>query len=120
MAQTGRSAGPAGRNVTRGAPVILGFRSQSRGPRPLGGALLADGALQLGLHEGVEVAVEDGPGVARLVVRPQVLDHLVRMQDIAPDLVAPAGLDVLALERADLLLLLLERALEQPGLEDLD
>src|SRR5438046_10389245 len=42
------------------------------------------------------------------------------MEHVAPDLVAPAGLDVLALELADLLLLLLERALEQPGLEDLD
>ena len=42
------------------------------------------------------------------------------MQDVAPDLVAPAGLDVLALERAQLGLLLLERALEEPRLEDLD
>ena len=42
------------------------------------------------------------------------------MQHVAPDLVAPAGLDVLALELADLRLLLLERPLEQPGLEDLD
>ena len=42
------------------------------------------------------------------------------MQDVAPDLVAPASLDVLALELASLLLLLLERPLEQPGLEDLD
>ncbi len=60
------------------------------------------------------------PVLPGLVVGPQVLDHLVRMQHVAPDLVAPAGLDVLALELADLLLLLLERTLEQPGLEDLD
>ena len=60
------------------------------------------------------------PGVAGLVAGPQVLDHLVRVQDVAPDLVAPAGLDVLALELPDLGLLLLERALEQAGLEDLD
>ena len=76
--------------------------------------------LELGLHERVEVAVQDGAGVAGLVARAQVLDHLVRVQDVAPDLVAPARLDVLALELADLGLLLLERALEEPGLEDLD
>ena len=50
----------------------------------------------------------------------EVLDHLVGVQDVAPDLVAPAGLDVLAAELADLRLLLLERPLEQPRLEDLD
>ena len=76
--------------------------------------------LELGLHERVEVAVEDRLGVAGLVARPQVLDHLVGVQDVAPDLVAPAGLDVLAPELAELGLLLLERALEQARLEDLD
>src|SRR4051794_20580960 len=81
---------------------------------------LADAALELSLHERVEVAVEDRAGVAGLVGRPEILDHLVRMQHIAPDLVAPASFDVLALELAGLLLLLLERALEEPGLEDLD
>ena len=59
-------------------------------------------------------------GVAGLVVRPEVLDHLVGVEDVAPDLVAPAGLDVLALELAELRLLLLERSLEQPRLQDLD
>ena len=51
---------------------------------------------------------------------PEVLDHLVGVQDVAPDLVAPAGLDVLALELADLGLLLLERPLEEARLEDPD
>ena len=41
---------------------------------------------------------------------PVVLDHLVGVQHVAPDLVAPAGLDVLAPEAAQLDLLLLERA----------
>ena len=59
-------------------------------------------------------------GVAGLVAGAQVLDHLVRVQHVAPDLVAPAGLDVLALELADLGLLLLERPLEEARLEDLD
>ena len=52
--------------------------------------------------------------------RPEVLDHLVGVEDVAPDLVAPAGLDVLALELADLGLLLLEGALEEARLQDLD
>ena len=77
-------------------------------------------ALQLGLHEGVEVTVEDGPGVRRLVLGAEVLDHLVGVEDVAPDLVAPAGLDVLALELPQLRLLLLERPLQEPRLEDLD
>src|SRR5262245_34459138 len=42
------------------------------------------------------------------------------MEDVAPDLVAPAGLDVLAAKRSQLGLLLLERALEEPGLENAD
>src|SRR5688572_4923709 len=88
--------------------------------RPLGGTLLADGAFELSLHERIEIAVEDRPGVARLVVRPQVFDHLVRMQDVASDLVAPARLDVLAFELADLFLLFLESPFEEAGLEDLD
>jgi hypothetical protein len=54
------------------------------------------------------------------MVRPQVLDHLVGVEDVAPNLVAPAGLDVLALELAHLDLALLERLLEQARLQDLD
>src|SRR5258708_12189000 len=68
----------------------------------------------------MEVAVEDGLRVSGLVAGPEVLDHLVGVQDVAPDLVAPAGLDVLALELADLRLLLLEGSLEEPRLEDPD
>ena len=52
--------------------------------------------------------------------RPEVLDHLVGVQDIAPDLVAPAGLDVLPAQLAQLGLLLLQRAFEEPRLQDLD
>ena len=59
-------------------------------------------------------------GVAGLVRGAQVLDHLVGVQHVAPDLVAPAGLDVLALELAELRLLLLEGPLQEAGLEDLD
>src|SRR6185369_9425339 len=74
----------------------------------LGAGALAAGreALELGLHERVEVAVEDRARVAGLDVRPEVLDHLVGVQDVAPDLVPPAGLDVLAAELPQLGLLL--------------
>ena len=106
MSAAGRVAGAAlTRPSTRGSSA---------------GSIVGRQPLQLGQHERVEVAVEDGRGVARLVAGPEVLDHLVGMEDVAPDLVAPAGLDVLALERPELGLLLLERPLEQAGLEDLD
>ena len=52
-------------------------------------------ALELGEHEAIEVAVKDIGGRARLVVGAVVLDHLVGMQDVRADLVAPACLDVL-------------------------
>ena len=42
-------------------------------------------------HELVEVAVEHRLGVRRLHVGAQVLDHLVGLQDVGADLVAPAG-----------------------------
>src|SRR3712207_4316423 len=68
-----------------------------------------------GLDEGVDVAVEDRRGVAGLVLGPQVLDHLVRVQDVGAHLVAPAA--ALPLERVHLRLLLLLADDEQPGLE---
>src|ERR1700675_2293669 len=77
-------------------------------------------SLELGLHERVEVAIEDRLGVPGFYPRPEVLDHLVGVEDVAPDLVAPAGLDMLPLELADLGLALLECAFEQPRLEDPD
>ena len=76
--------------------------------------------LELGLHERVEVAVEHGGRVRRLDLGAQVLDHLVGVEHVAPDLVAPARLDVLAAQLAQLGLLLLELALEEPRLQDLD
>src|SRR5262249_4384022 len=48
---------------------------------------------------------------------PEVLDHLIRVQDVAPDLVAPAGLDVLAPDLAELRLLLLQGTLQQASAE---
>src|SRR5258706_10646262 len=98
------------RRTRAGRLALPGDRSlpppQSRGPsapargRPPSGDLVASGvpadllatgtlaagrqSFQLGLHEGVEIAVENRCSVARFVVRPEVLDHLVGMEDIAP------------------------------------
>src|SRR4026209_1748073 len=114
-----RGARPAATTIRRGS---RGRRGRSRGvalvvsaaPLPTGGE-----ALELRLHERVQVAIEHGGRVAGLVGSPKILDHLGGVQNIAPDLVAPARLDVLTLERSKLGLLLLEGALEQAGLQDL-
>src|SRR4051794_2606962 len=68
-----------------------------------------------GLDEGVDVAVEDRRRVPRLVLGPQVLDHLVRVQHVGTHLVAPAA--ALALEGVHLRLLLLLPDDEQARLE---
>ena len=118
MRSTGRVDAGRGRGST-GHPASTRSSSDGLGlaarRRPAGRQ-----PLELGPHEVVEVAVEDRLGVAGLVVRPEVLDHLVGMEDVAPDLVAPAGLDVLALQLPDLGLLLLEGSLEETGLQDAD
>ena len=51
--------------------------------------------MQKGLDKAVDVAIEHPVGVADLVVRPEVLHHPVRLQDIGTDLVAPTGSVVL-------------------------
>src|SRR5688500_14269864 len=82
----------------------LGSRARS-GVDLLGSPAPADA----GLHEVVEVAVEDGAGVAGLVAGPQVLDDLVGVEDVVAHLVAPARGDValeVLLERGFLFLLL--------------
>src|SRR5512138_2976317 len=74
------------------------------------------------LEEVVEVAVENALGVALLHGRSEVLHHLVRLQDVGSDLVAPAdvGLGVglrLGRRLALLQLVLVEaRAQHVPGL----
>src|ERR1043165_765700 len=70
--------------------VILGRRLTER----------AAGALhQVALDEHVDVAVENAVDVADLLLRPVILHHLVRMQDVAADLAAEADL---LLDAADL------------------
>src|SRR3954471_24337306 len=68
------------------------------------------------VDEAVEVAVEDGARVADLVLRAQVLHHLVRGEHVRADLVAPARSDVAGqLFLLRVLLLLLEQ--QQSGRE---
>src|SRR4051794_40818739 len=74
-------------------------------------------ALQLREHQAVEVAVKHVVGRARLVARAVVLDHLIRVEYVRADLVAPARLDVLAAQERELALALLETPFEQPRAE---
>src|SRR4029450_4537736 len=53
-----------------------------------GGGAAGAAALEVPLHERFEVAVEHRVHVAGLVLGPQVLDHLVRLQHVAADLAA--------------------------------
>src|SRR3972149_873129 len=68
--------------------------------------------------EAAQIAVEPGGGVGGLVARAVVLDHLVGVEDVAADLVAPARLDVLALEGGLLRRPALQLALQQARLQD--
>src|SRR5580765_4811001 len=43
---------------------------------------------EVGLDEHVDVAVEDAVDVAHLLLRPVVLHHLIRMEDVAANLAA--------------------------------
>src|SRR5579871_3412086 len=85
-------------------------------------ARCADPLGERGGHERIEIAVEDTARVGGLHVRPQVLDHLIGLQDVGADLVAPAdvalgGLDLGRRCFASLQLDLVEpRAQHLPGL----
>src|ERR1700690_191371 len=116
--QAGRSPGRAGRSRTGGSvpgAVVTWRPGSSRRLDRAADRRLGCLALELGRHEDIEVAVKNGRRVRRLHLGPVILDHLVGMQDVAPDLVSPAGLDVLAPEEAQLDFLLLQPPLEDPG-----
>ena len=84
------------------------------------GALVTDSSFLVGADEWVEVAVEYAFRITCFVVRAVVLHHLIRMEYVGPDLIAPAGGDVLAFEAGVLLGLLFELLLEEAGLEDFE
>src|SRR5436309_793505 len=73
-----------------------------------------------GANERVEVAIHHTLNVTGLVAGTQVLHHLVRLKDVAANLIAEgdvAFLAVVFLQRRPLLVLLL---LEEPGFQHLD
>ena len=70
------------------------------------------------MDELVEVAVENCLRIAGFVSRPVILDELVGLEDVAPDLAAEVGLLGGAAFAGELLLTLLLLELGQPRLED--
>src|SRR4051794_434245 len=84
-------------------------------PARLRRGVLAAPPADTGLDEAVDLAVQHRRRIADLELRPQVLDHLVRVQHVRAHLVAPGRAGVL--EGVHPGLLLLAAALEQLGLE---
>jgi hypothetical protein len=74
---------------------------------------------QVGVDEGVEVAIEHRVGVADLVVGAVILHHPVRVQHVRPNLVAEADLGLALRERVHPLFLFADFELVQARLEEL-
>src|SRR5690554_5414559 len=74
--------------------------------------------VQVGLDERVDLAVEHGGHVARLVARPLVFDELVRRQRVRTDLAPERDLALFAAQRFQLPALLLTLACGQARRED--
>src|SRR5688500_465992 len=107
---TGASVGSE--RVRRRRRDVIGSRPMV--PRSGGGrrVTLPDARAEVALDEGIEVAVQDGGRVAGLHAGAEVLDHRVRLEDVGPDLVPPAGLHVFPAEARHLGLALLNLALD--------
>src|SRR4051812_4293753 len=90
-----RSAGSDTRNdsVPPSVSPVVEERAQARVSKTRSVDLLLAPA-DARVDEAVEVAVEHRARVADLVLRAQVLHHLVRREDVGADLVAPARGDV--------------------------
>src|SRR5437588_7132324 len=63
------------------------------------GALHANRPGQIGVHEAVQISIEHGVRVARLIASAEVLYQVVRMDHVRADLVAPPRLNVLTAQR---------------------
>src|SRR5438105_10227761 len=74
--------------------------------------------LQVRADRIVEIAFEHARGVTGLIAGAVVLHHLVRVEDIAADLVAPAGAHVLAFDLRLLLSVAREFTFNEPRFED--
>src|SRR5215212_5955039 len=75
-------------------------------------------ALEEGVDERIEVAVEDAVHIRRLLACAVVLDELVGVEDVGPDLRSPLDVRLLAAYGGDLTLPLLALELEEAGPED--
>ena len=73
---------------------------------------------QKDFHEVIEISIENSLSIRRLMARTEVLDHLVRMQDIASDLRAPFDLLLLAFKLRLLFLTFLELDVIETRLQD--
>src|SRR5207237_5651976 len=100
-----RSSRAAAASASTRAPLLL---------RALARALREVGVDELG-----EVAVEDALHVADLVARPQILDELVRLQDVRADLAAESDVLLLPLDALHFLLPLLDLELIEPRAQQL-
>ena len=73
-----------------------------------------------GLNERVDIAVEHGLGLRSLIAGAQILDHLVRVEHVAANLVAKTNRGLGSANLIERLGALLELNLVQTSLEDLD
>src|SRR4051794_12291383 len=71
-------------------------------------------AHQIRLDEPVDVSLEHAVDVAHLLLRPMVLDQLIRVEDVAANLVAEGDVLLLAAELIELRLLLLHPQVVEP------
>src|SRR4051812_27806625 len=72
---------------------------------------------QVRLDEHVDVAVEDAIDVADLLFRPVILDHLIRVKDVAADLMAERDFLLRAANLVELRLVLLDLDVVEPRLQ---
>src|SRR3990170_4035747 len=82
--------------------------------------LVTDRRLLVGAEQRLQLPVEHGFGIAGLIAGTVVLHHLVRMENVGTDLVAPGGRDVLPLEPLLLLRPLLQLQHQEPRLQHLE
>src|SRR3990172_9587088 len=81
--------------------------------------LAANRRLLVGAEQVVQFPIEHGFGIAGLIAGAVVLHHLVRMEYVGADLVAPGGRDVLPLQPRLLLRPLLQLQHQEPRLQNL-
>src|SRR5829696_7292751 len=95
--------------------TTMGTSTAARTPRM---SLCRGPVLQISVDESVEVTVEYPIHVRRLLACAVVLDELVRVKNVGPDLRSPLDLGLLPTLSGDLLLPLLALQLEEPRPQD--